>query len=93
MCPPVCCTENWGGESPLPGCEDIAASFQEAVCRHLLTRTHRALLYTQQFFPGVRHLVGNFFLFLVGLVLLCDLLQWNPFNQDTNGTEESVHNY
>jgi N6-L-threonylcarbamoyladenine synthase len=49
--------ENWRGDCPLPGCEDIAASFQEAVCRHLLTRTHRALLYTQQFFPEVRHLV------------------------------------
>ena len=53
-------TENWSGSTPLPGCEDIAASFQEAVCRHLLTRTHRALCYVRKHIPDVKHLVSTF---------------------------------
>ncbi|KAL5496209.1 hypothetical protein EMCRGX_G012449 [Ephydatia muelleri] len=42
---------------PLPGCEHIAAAFQEAVCRHLLTKTHRAVLFCQQQYPQINHLV------------------------------------
>jgi N6-L-threonylcarbamoyladenine synthase len=52
--------ENWSGSAPLPGCEDIAASFQEAVCRHLLTRTHRAICYVRKHIPDVKHLVSTF---------------------------------
>ena len=42
---------------PLPHCEDIAASFQYAVCHHLLTRTERAILYCQHYWPHLSHLV------------------------------------
>lgn len=63
------------------GCEDVAASFQEAVCRHLVTRTHRALLYTNQFFPDVRHFVSPSFFIQHGE---------NLSNQSSNEIAESI---
>ena len=50
---------------PLPGCEHIAAAFQEAVCRHLLTKTHRAVLFCQQQYPQINHLVMCVFVCVV----------------------------
>ncbi len=47
------------GEGPVEGCEDVAVAFQDAVCRHLVTRTHRAILFCQQWEPAIRHLVSE----------------------------------
>lgn len=45
------------GVSPLPYCEDIAAAFQDAVFRHLLQRTQRAMIYCQRTSPEIQNLV------------------------------------
>ena len=50
----------WDGESPLPHCEDVAAAFQDAVCRHLLTRTKRALIYSQLEEIDIKHMVASY---------------------------------
>ncbi len=47
------------GDKPLPQCEDVAAVFQDALVKHLLQKTHRALLYCQQSWPQVKHLVSQ----------------------------------
>ena len=56
---------------PLPGCEHIAAAFQEAVCRHLLTKTHRAVLFCQQQYPQINHLVMCVFVCVVCVCVWC----------------------
>ena len=47
------------GDKPLPQCEDVAAVFQDAVVKHLLQKTQRALLYCQHTLPQVKHLVSQ----------------------------------
>ncbi|XP_065843034.1 tRNA N6-adenosine threonylcarbamoyltransferase, mitochondrial-like [Oscarella lobularis] len=42
---------------PVARCEDIAASFQKAAVRHLVKRTHRAILYCRDVEPDARTLV------------------------------------
>ncbi len=51
--------DNWDGNEPLPGCEDVCASFQRAVTAHLVTRTHRAMLYIRRAGLDVHHLVRH----------------------------------
>lgn len=42
---------------PIPGCEHIAAAFQQAVFRHIITRTERAIRYCQKQWPMLSNLV------------------------------------
>ncbi len=43
--------------SPVSGCEDIASSFQNTACSHLVTRTERAILYCKDRWPNISQLV------------------------------------
>ena len=51
-------TAGWREEGPLPGCEHLCAAFQQAVCRHLLLRTHRAIHFCQSEGLGISDLVS-----------------------------------
>ena len=42
---------------PIPGCEHIAAAFQQAVFCHIITRTERAIIYCQKQWPMLSNLV------------------------------------
>ena len=50
--------------SPVPGSENIAASFQSTVCTHLANRTERGILYCKQRWPNLSQLVRYYSLLL-----------------------------
>ena len=47
---------SWEERTPLPECQHVAAAFQTAVCQHLLTRTHRAIVFCQRSRTPISHL-------------------------------------
>ena len=49
---------DWDGSAPLVEGDNIAACFQAAVCRHLVSRTHRAMLFCREWAPAVTQLVS-----------------------------------
>ena len=60
--------------SPVPGCENIASSFQNTAFMHLLIRTERAIFYCKDRWPNISQLVRT------QIYMLCTSFQFLSSN-------------